>query len=649
MNAPPSHLLQFGDFRVDLDERRLFRADGTEVLLTPRVFETLRYLVEHAGRVVDKRAIMDAVWADCIVEENNLAQAISKLRQVFGEKTGAPRYIATLPGRGYRFVAPVKTGNGSVVAGIADPAFNRNISVSEKPGSTIPATTREISQQPARGRAGSTAAVLGLLLILAAIFWWGNATKQPAVTPPNEFSASIPDKSIAVLPFANLSSDPDTAYFAEGIKDEILTRLSKIAALKVISRTSTQEFALKPHNVREIAQRLGVAHVLEGSVQKSGDAVRVTVQLIHAPSDTHLWAESYDRKLIDIFQVETEIARRIAAALAATLTGSEKSALAARPTANFAAYQAYLQGRYFWNKRTIEGFKESVEYFNRAIQADPGYAQAYVGLADAFLFLDSLAPPEEAVGKARTLLKKALELDETLPEAHASLGLIAMNVDWDWAEAERQFKRAIELNSNYATAPHWYGEFLAYMGRFDEGIAEIKRAHELDPLSLIINTDVGKVHFLARRYDEGISYFRAALRLDPEFAEAHGYVALAYSAQGKHAEAVDELRKIKALETHPGYLSFLAWIQAAGGRKDESRQTIDRLIELSQRTYVSPVWMAAAWTGFGDKDEAFKWFERVFAERASGGALSLKVNPLFDSLRSDPRYSYLLRRANFAP
>jgi TolB-like protein/lipoprotein NlpI len=448
----------------------------------------------------------------------------------------------------------------------------------------------------------------------------------------------------------NLSTDPANAYFADGIKDEILTRVSKIGALKVISGTSTQKFKGAPANLREIARELGVAHILEGSVQRSGETVRVTVQLIHAQTDTHVWAETYDRKLTDMFQVETEVAQHIATALAATLTGPEKSALAARPTSNLAAYHAYLQGRYFWNKRTIEGFKEAVEYFNRAIEVDPGYAQAYVGFADALFFLggDTLAAHEEAIRKGRVLLHQALELDETLAEAHASLGLLAMNNDWDWAEAEREFKRAIELNHNCVTAHHWYGEFLAYMGRFDEAIAEIVRAYELDPLSLIIGTDVAKVYSMARRYDEAIPHFQVALKLDPDFAEAHGLLGLIYATQGKHVDALDQLGKIKNLESHPTYLSWLAYIHGAAGRSGEARQTIDRLNELSRRTYVSPFWMATAWTGLGEKDQAFNWFEHLFAQHASGGAVSLKVNPIFDPLRSDPRFADLLRRANLA-
>lgn len=642
MNAPPSHLLTFGDFRLELEERRLLRSDGTEVPLTPRVFETLRYLVEHAGHLVDKRAIMDAVWSDCLVEENNLAQAISKLRQVFGEKAGAQRYIATIPGRGYRFIAPVNVGNGFAVAGIGDPGLNRNIVVPEKPGSSIPATAR---------RAGSIAAVVGLLFVIAAVISWRSATNRPPVAAPNELTASIPEKSIAVLPFESLSDDRENAYFAAGIQDEILTRLSKIAALKVISRGSTQKFKSAPDNLREVARQLGVAHLLEGSVQRSGDSVRVTVQLIHAGSDTHLWAETYDRKLTDMFQVETEVAQRIATALEATLTGSEKQALKAKPTTNVEAHHAYLRGRYFWSRRTSEGYRKAVEQFNRAIELDPAYAQAYSGLADAIHFLSGYNAPEqrEALTRVRAALNKAIELDETLAEPHASLGLIAMNIDWDWAEAEREFKRAIELNANYATAHQWYGEFLAYLGRFEEGIKEIERAHELDPLSLIITTDVAKVYAMARRYDAAIAQYQRALAMDPDFPEAHALLGVTYSMKGLHPEAVAELHKIKDVDGNPAYLSWLGYAYGMSGNADEADKIVNQLNELSTHTYVSPLWMTLAHIRPRENDQAFAWLEKVFAERAGGGAVSLKVNPIFDSLRSDPRFADLLRRAKLPP
>jgi eukaryotic-like serine/threonine-protein kinase len=461
---------------------------------------------------------------------------------------------------------------------------------------------------------------------------------------------AVPERSVAVLPFDNMGGDPENAYFADGIKDEIVIRLSKIATLKVIARDSTQQFAGGSRNVREITRRLGVANILQGNIRKSDQTLRVTVQLIDGNAG-YRWSETYDRKPADLFQVEAEIAERVATALEATLTGSERLALASRPTGSVEAYHAYLKGRYFWNKRTIEGFREAAEHFSRAIEIDPAYAQACVGLADAILFLGGNDPagPKESVRRGRALLQRALELDGTLADAHASLGLLALNSDWDWAVADREFKRAIELDPNYATAHQWYGEFLAYMGRFDEAIAESTRARELDPLSLIISTDVAKVYFVARRYDEAIADFQAALKLDPEFAEAHWILALTYGTIGKHEEALAELRKIKNLESNSVHLSCLAFLHGVAGRKEEARATMRRLNELSVRTYVSPLWMAIASTGIGDKDEAFKWFERAFAEHAMGGAVSLKVNPIFDSLRSDPRFADLLRRANLPP
>ncbi len=465
-------------------------------------------------------------------------------------------------------------------------------------------------------------------------------------------SEVVPEKSIAVLPFENLSADPQNAYFAEGMRDEILARLSKVAALKVISRTSTQKYKDAQNDRRKIAQQLGAAHILEGSVQKSGETVRVNVQLVRAQSDTHLWAETYDRKSTNLFEVESNVAQRVATELAATLTGSEKRALEAKPTANVEARENYLKGRYFWNKRTTQGYQMAVEYLQRSIEIDPGYAQAYAGLADALMFLEDDVPEperEQALTRARASLKKALDLDETLADAHASLGLLAMNYDWDWAAAEREFKRAIELDPNYATAHHWYGEFLAWMGRFDEAIDEITRARGLDPLSVIIGTDVGKIYMIARRYDEAINEYKEALELDPDFMVAHGLLALTYSLKEQHEDAIAELLKVKGLESSPMCLGWLGYVYGMAGKADDARATLNRLTELSHRTYVSPVWMAGIYAGLRQNDLAFHWFDIVFKEHAPGGALVLKVGPFWDSLRSDPRFADLLRRANFAP
>jgi tetratricopeptide (TPR) repeat protein len=352
-----------------------------------------------------------------------------------------------------------------------------------------------------------------------------------------------------------------------------------------------------------------------------------------------------------MFQVETEIAQRVATSLEATLSGVETRALQAKPTASVEAHQAFLKGRYCWNKRTYEGYKQAVEHFRRAIEIDPLYAQAHAGLADALMFLAWGEPhgPDEMLGESRAALNKALALNDTLADAHASLGLLAMNFDWDWPAAEREFKEAIASDPNYATAHHWYGEFLVYMGRFEEAFSEIKRAHDLDPLSLIIATDVAKVYIMARRYDEAISQLKGVLELDPNFPVAHALLGMTYSFAGRHEEAIGELRQIKNIESDPAYLSFLGYAYGAAGKKGEGETTLNHLKDLSTRIYVSPLWMAVIHAGLGRTDEAFHWLERVFQERAGAGAVSLKVNPSFDSLRSDPRFADLLRRAKLMP
>ena len=648
MKTSPSPAYEFADFRINAATRLLARRDGSPVPLTPRVFDTLLYMVEHSGEVLERDRLMEAVWPDAIVEENNLTQNISTLRRVLGDERGSNRFIATVPGRGYRFVAEVRAAeeeatraNGSASIGVPPRAISESV--------TPPQT---IVGEPKPNSRFILITAVALLAVGSGVFvFWRNHSQPFPAAEASRVAVSISAKSIAVLPFDNLSGDPANAYFAEGVKDEILTRLSKITALKVISRTSTQKFRSAPDNVREIAQRLGVANILEGSVQRSGDAVRVTVQLIAAESDTHLWADTYDRKLTDMFEVETEIAQRVAASLEATLTGAETRAVHAQPTQNVEAHHAYLKGRYFWNKRTNEGYRQAIDHFNRAIELDPTYAVAYAGLADAMTFLggDSPATQHETLAKARAALQHAIALDETLAEAHASLGLLAMNFDWDWAAAERRFQRALELNPSYATAHQWYGEFLAGMARFDEGIAELKRARELDPLSLIINTDLGKVYLLARRNDEAIQQYRTALEMDPDFEVARGLLAITYSFKGMHEQAGVEIRKLKDLENEPMHVSWIGCIEALAGNNVQAASALQRLQDLSTRTYVAPTWMMFLCAAMGEREQFFAWADRVLAERAVAGAIPLKVNPLFDSVRSDPRYAALLRRVNFEP
>lgn len=645
METSRSPVYEFGEFQIDAVKRRLQKRDGSHVALTPRVFDTLLYLVEHPGALLERDQLLDAVWPDAVVEENNITQNISTLRRVLGDSLGSNRFIVTVPGRGYRFVAEVRNREHAGGA-----ALNPT-SAAQETGKVEPSIQMPPERPPRRSHVSPVALAAGvaLALVLLALFFWPRAAQTHArSTVAPHAPLPVSEKSVAVLPFANLSGDAENAYFADGIKDEILARLSKVAALKVISRTSTEKYKNAPDNLREIALQLAVAHILEGSVQKSGDTVRVTVQLIHAPTDTHLWAETYDRKLTDMFQVETEIAQRIATALQATLTGSETRAVSARPTTNVEAYEAYLKGRYFWNKRTIEGYKQAADYLSRAVELDPGYAPAWVGLSDALLFLGGERVPGHAdlQARGRAALDKALALDESLGEAHASIGLLAMNFEWNWARAEQEFKRAIELNPNYATAHQWYGEFLADMGRADEGIREINRARELDPLSVIINSDMAKVFLLTRHYDEAVTQFHRTLELDPNFSQAHGLLALTYSMQGLHEKALNQIRQIRNLENDPMTVAWLGYIHGAAGNKAEQEKALNRLQELATQTHISPLWMAVILVGSGDNDATFECFEKVLQERSVGGALVLKANPTFDRLRSDPRFPDLLRRAN---
>jgi TolB-like protein/Tfp pilus assembly protein PilF len=470
--------------------------------------------------------------------------------------------------------------------------------------------------------------------------------KNAAAEPPPTGSA-IPEKSIAVLPFENLSRDPDNAYFCEGVQDEILTRLAKVADLKVISRTSTQRFKSAPDNLPQIAKQLGVTNILEGSVQKANDQVRVNVQLINAMTDAHLWADTYDRNLTDIFSVESEIAKAIAESLQAKLSGSEKTAMSKKPTANPEAYELYLKGRFFWNKRTAADLRKGIEYFNQAIEKDPNYALAYAGLADSYTLLSvfGAASPQDSIPQARAAAEKALELDNTLAEAHASFGRILSGYDYDFERAIAEFGRAIQLNPNYATSYHWISNGpLTARGEFDRAIAEGKRAVELDPLSMIDNADLGQVYFYARRYDEAISQVRKALEIDPHSYLAHYYLGQIYQLQGHLTEAIAEYQKAVELDDDPEALAFLGQAQARAGQRDEAQKILARLTEEAKSRYVSAYSFALMFIGLGDKERAIDELERAYREGAANDIITIRVDPMLDDLHGDPRFEALAEK-----
>ena len=463
----------------------------------------------------------------------------------------------------------------------------------------------------------------------------GNTTASPA---------GITNKSIAVLPFDNLSRDPDNAYFCEGVQDEILTRLAKVADLKVISRTSTQHFKSSPDNLPQIAKQLGVAHIVEGSVQKAGDQVRVNVQLINALTDAHLWADTYDRKLTDIFAVESEIAKIIAETLQARLSGSEKSSIAKTPTVNPEAYELYLRGKFFAEKRTDADLRKAIEYYEQAIARDPNYPLAYVGLADSHLLLSAYGAisPKESIRPARAALKKALELDDSLAQAHASSGLLA-TLELDLHRAITELERAIQLNPNYATAHHWLALPLMAIGQFDRAIVEAKRAVELDPLSLICNSDLGWIYFNARRYDEAEAQALKTLEMDARFPVAHYYLGEVFQFKGKLNDAIAEYQKAFDLNNDAFSLAMLGQAYTCQGKTDDARKILARLREQAKLQYVSPYALAVVLTALGDKARALDELERGYDEGGFYIAL-IKVDPLCDQLRGDPRFEALVQK-----
>jgi TolB-like protein/Flp pilus assembly protein TadD len=473
------------------------------------------------------------------------------------------------------------------------------------------------------------------------LFFAGRYTAENKTAAP----AGISNKSIAVLPFDNLSRDPDNAYFAEGVQDEIFTRLAKVADLKVISRTSTQHFKSTPENLPQIAKQLGVTNILEGSVQKASDQVRVNVQLINALTDAHLWADTYDRKLTDIFAVESDIAKTIAETLQAKITGSEKNSIAKAPTANPEAYELYLKGRFFWNKRTGEDLHKAIGYFEQAIAKDPDYALAYVGSADSYLLLSSYSniSPRESLPPARAALEKALALDDSLAEAHASFGLLD-TLELNLQHALVGFQRAIELKPNYATAHHWLALGYATLAQFDPAISEAKRAIVLDPLSLIINADCSYIYFNARRYDEAETQARKTLEMDSRFFLAHYYLGAVLQFKGQIAQAIPEYQTAFDLNHDLYSLAMLGQAYARHGQKEEARKILTRLSEEAKSHYVAPYALALVQIPLGDKDRAIEELVQAYTKGETNYLFLIKTDPLLDDLRGTPRFDALVQK-----
>ncbi len=452
--------------------------------------------------------------------------------------------------------------------------------------------------------------------------------------------------SVAVLPFVNVGNDPNAEYLSDGISESLINSLSQLPQMKVIARSSAFTYKGKEIDPQEVAKTLGVQVIVTGRVIQRGDNLQISAEMMNANDRTQIWGEQFNRKAADLQTVQSEISKEIAGKLRLKLTGEEENRLTKRYTDNAEAYQFYLKGRYYWGKESEEGFKKAIENFNQAIAIDPHYALAYSGLADTYSLLGDYgySDPKEAFPKAKFAAQKPLEIDNTLAEAHASLAKVK-DLDWDWSGAEREYKRAIELNANYAAAHLYYSSYLGKMERHDEAILEGKRAEELDPLSLSIKANMGLVYFMARRYDQAIEEYQKILEMDSNFNTAHFMLAYVYSLKGMYKEAIAESQKIIDLEgSNPITLSLLAQTYALSGKKDEARTILNQV--KSNKEYIPPNDMVQLYAALGDKEEAFKWLQKAYEAR-DGQLGYLKVLPFMDSLRSDPRFQDLLRRMNF--
>lgn len=648
MPSVVKHSYEFDDFRLDAQNRVLWR-EVEPVPLTPKAFEMLSVMVQNRGKVVTKGELMHAVWPDTFVEESNLTQTVFMLRKALGE-TSEKRYILTVPGRGYRFAPEVNEvpQNGHLGA-VAPSASSGPATESGAP----PAT------QSDRGWSKKSSVVLaasvGMVLLAVSVGYvrW-SAPRNPAHQLHER-------PMLAVLPFENLTGDAGQEYFSDGMTEEIISQLSNLDPqhLGVIARTSVMHYKKGQPPLDQIGRELGVQYVLEGSVRRDSNEVRITAQLIQMKDQTHLWARQYDRELKGLLVVQGEIAQQIAEEIQSALGDKrkrkdkdDKQTAATRQSAlspqALDAYDLYLKGQYFWNKRTPESLPKGIEYFQQAIDKDPTYARAYAGLADCYALItgyDPSVPANEAMPKARAAAARAVELDEGLAEAHTALALVAQDFDWDWPTAEREYQRAIELNPNYATAHHWYGEYLGLMGRFDEAFREFERARQLDPLSLIIATDNAVTLLYSRQYDRAISQFRAVQEMDPDFPHAH-MVIVAYVQKGLYADALAHIETWQRIDDSPWSWSMLAYVYGRSGQSLQARGALERLRQWNRRKHLSAGTIFLAYAGMGNKDEAFAWLNQAIAEHSVD--LSLKVNPVYDPLRGDPRFHELMRQVRLA-
>jgi TolB-like protein/DNA-binding winged helix-turn-helix (wHTH) protein len=617
---------------VELDVRAYeLRRGGRPLKLERLPMDVLVFLIEHRGELVTREQIGERIWGRSVYldTDNSINAAIRKIRQVLKDDPRQPRFILTIPGRGYRFIVPASdmerrhpTEQPPIPSAIETTPFSE--SVSEKAARRWPIW-------------------VGIAVVLVAILWVGRQWSRTRFGPQPTSGRVI----LAVLPFKNLTGDSGQEYLSDGLTEEMSAQLGVLDTqhLGVIARTSAMHYKNSEAPLEQIGRELGAEYVLEGSVRRAPDRVRVTVQLIQIKDRTHLWAHEYDRELRDILALQSEISLEVADEIQLVLGDHQKivpqDVRTSSPN-NDEAFDLYLRGRYFWNKRTIEGFQQAITYFQQAVTKDPNYARAYAGIADSYSLLGGYrgVPQEGSMAQARAAAQHALQLDDSLPEAHTALALIVQNYDHDWETAEKEFRRAIELNPNYATAHHWYAEHLAFRGRYDEAFVEIERARQLDPLSLIIAADRGVMLYYSRQYDRSLEQFRAVLEMDPNFSRAQMIFGV-YVQKRMFEEA-------RSVNTHlpldsPWHWVNSVYLETRSGRHAEAERALRKLHELDEKQAVDAAALGLAYASMGRRDEAIAWLEKAFAQHSNVMAV-LQVDPEFDPMRGDSRFQNLVRK-----
>jgi DNA-binding winged helix-turn-helix (wHTH) protein/TolB-like protein len=636
-----SRFYEFDSFRVDTSKRLLLR-NQEPVPLTSKVFDTLLMLVQNKGKLLEKEEMMKKLWPDSFVEEGNLSVNISMLRKALEETPNDHRYIVTVPGRGYKFIADVREDLGQGASLILREENVAEIQIEEvENGNAIGVTGPQ--QQPFRFPSSLRMIVVALILALAA-FIFLRRNPEPPRSSSDPAAANTPSvKSIAVLPFRPLTPYQEDSYLGLGMADTLITKLSGIRQLIVRPTSAIQKYSTSPLDSLSVGREQRVDAVLEGSIERSQDSIRITVRLMDVRDGSSIWGYQCDEKQCsNIFEFQDLLSEKIADALLLNLTNAQRQGLHKHYTDNPDAFEAYVKGRYYWNKRTSEGLLKAIDYFTKAVKLDPQYPLPYIGLSDCYALgvWYIPIPASEAIPKLEETAKKAMELDPELGEAHLAKASFNSFM-WQWKIGKEETAKAVQLSPGYPTAHHWYALCLATSGYPIEAIPQAKIARELDPLSLVINTDLGWVYYLARRYDDAIEQYKKTLELDRDFSLTHFDLAFAYSAKGMNEQAIAEM--LKASDRGSDYYGGLGYIYGVAGKKTEALKALKDLTELSKTKYVPPFHFAWIYVGLGEKDQAIAYLQKVYAEHTQH-VVDFKMHPMFDPLRSDPRFIKLIQQ-----